>query len=113
MKANPRGQAAEEAACLYLQKQGCRIIARNWHCRFGEIDIIAQDHNCIAFIEVRHRSSQSHGGAAASITPTKLAKLTRSSECWLQQNPQQHDCRLDALLTDNLHDWQWLKNIGM
>ena len=39
---HPSGQAAEDAAAHFLEKQGCRIIARNWHCPFGEIDLIAE-----------------------------------------------------------------------
>ena len=71
------GQAAEDIAAGYLKKQGCRILARNWHCRYGEIDIIAEQGGVYLFVEVRQRRSQSFGGAAASITPAKLAKMRR------------------------------------
>lgn len=106
------GGAAEEAACRYLTARGCRIVERNWHCRYGEIDIVAEDGDVVVFVEVRRRSSGAYGGAAASITPAKLGKLRRSAECWLQGRPSVADCRIDALLTENGRDWVWLKNIG-
>lgn len=109
---HPRAQAAEEAACGYLKRCGCRILARNWHCRYGEIDIIAQEGQTVLFVEVRQRSCQAFGGAAASITPAKLAKLSRSAEAWLQQHAPHADCRLDAVLLDGNGPPQWLKNIG-
>ena len=46
------GQAAEDKACAFLKKQGFKIVARNWHCTFGEIDIIATKKQLLAFIEV-------------------------------------------------------------
>ncbi len=107
------GSAAEEAACRYLKQQGCRIVARNWHCRYGEIDIIAEDGAVLVFVEVRQRSSGTFGGAAASITAAKLAKMSRSAEAWLQQHRPQAACRLDAVLIEGQQPPQWLKNIGV
>ncbi|WP_314253136.1 YraN family protein [Eikenella halliae] len=106
------GQAAEDTAAGYLKKQGCRILARNWHCRYGEIDIIAEQGGVYLFVEVRQRRSQSFGGAAASITPVKLAKLSRSAETWLQQNAPNQPCRIDAVLIEGDRPPQWLKDIG-
>ena len=106
------GQAAEEAAYGYLKQQGCRILARNWHCRYGEIDIIARQGDVHLFVEVRCRSSNAFGGAAASITPSKLAKLSRSAELWCQQNAPDSPCRLDAVLIEGEGLPQWLQNIG-
>ena len=64
------------------------------------------------FVEVRQRRSQSFGGAAASITPAKLAKLSRSAEAWLQQNAPNQPCRIDAILMEGEQPPQWLKDIS-
>lgn len=109
---HPQGSAAEEAACGYLKRQGCRILARNWHCRYGEIDIIAEEGGTVLFVEVRSRSSCTFGGAAASITPAKLAKLSASAETWLRQHRPDAACRIDAVLLEGSAPPQWLKNIG-
>ena len=54
MKLNhPQGQAAEEQALAYLQQQGCQLIARNWHCKHGEIDLIMLSGCLLLFIEVK------------------------------------------------------------
>lgn len=98
---HPTGQAAENKAVDYLQKQGFKIIARNWHCAFGEIDIIATKKRLLAFIEVKYRKSAAFGGAAYSITPSKLLKLQRSIEFYLQHNRHKGDIRLDAILIED------------
>lgn len=98
---HPTGQAAEDKAVDYLQKQGFKIVARNWHCAFGEIDIIATKKALLLFVEVKYRKSAAFGGAAYSITPSKLWKLQRSIEFYLQHNAHKGDIRLDAILIED------------
>lgn len=107
---HPQGQAAEEAAWQFLRRRGCRLLARNWHCPFGEIDLIVEDCGVLVFVEVRYRHSTTFGGAAHSITPAKLARLTRSAEYYLQQYGHRA-CRLDAVLLQPQQEPQWLTNI--
>lgn len=109
---HPQGAAAEEAAWRFLQAQGCRLLARNWHCPYGEIDLVVEHRRCVVFVEVRFRSGRGFGGAAASITPAKLAKLRRSAEYYLQQHPGHTDCRIDALLLEPGRAPEWLHNIS-
>lgn len=112
MKLNhPTGQAAEDRALAYLQAQGYELVARNWHCPYGEIDLIMKHGNSLIFIEVKYRKSQNFGGAAYSITPTKLAKLQRSIEYYLQINKLNIPCRLDAMLLQGNQPPNWVKNI--
>lgn len=112
MKLNhPTGQAAEDRALAYLQAQGYELVARNWHCPYGEIDLIMKHGNNLIFIEVKYRKSQNFGGAAYSITPTKLAKLQRSIEYYLQINKLNTPCRLDAMLLQGNQPPNWVKNI--
>ncbi len=106
------GSAAEDAALAFLQAQGCTLLARNWHCPFGEIDLIVKNGGQIVFVEVKYRKSSGFGGAAYSITPSKLAKLQRSAEHYLQQHKLHNiSCRLDAVLIQGTHAPSWLQNI--
>ena len=112
MKLNhPTGQAAEDRALAFLQANGCELVARNWHCRFGEIDLIMRSGCFLLFIEVKFRKSEQFGGAAYSITPSKLAKMQCSAECYLQNYPHSHGCRLDAVLLQGNQTPQWIQNI--
>ena len=65
------GQHAENACCKYLQKQGLKLLSRNYRGKRGEIDIIMQDKDSLVFVEVRYRKNNLFGGALASITPKK------------------------------------------
>ena len=106
------GSAAEDAALLFLQNKGCTLLARNWHCPYGEIDLIVRDGRQIVFVEVKYRKGSSFGGAAYSITPSKLAKLQRSIEHYLQQHKLNNiACRLDAVLIQGGNTPNWLHNI--
>jgi len=106
-----RGWHAENFAALFLQQQGLKLVARNYRCRFGEIDLIARDGKTLVFVEVRMRASDQFGGAAASITAGKRRKLLRTARHYLAGAAHTPACRFDALLvngTDN--SVEWLKN---
>jgi len=80
------GLRAEDAAAAYLDAQGARILLRNYHCRCGELDIVAQlGESELAIVEVRTRSSSAYGGAAASVDATKRQRLVRAANRLLQQ----------------------------
>lgn len=96
-----QGEAGEDAALAFLQSQGCTLLARNWHCAYGEIDLIVKNGGMILFVEVKYRKNRQFGGAAYSISPSKLLKLQRSVEYYLQQNRLTNvPCRLDAVLIE-------------
>lgn len=95
---NNRGKDAEARAARYLESQGLAIVARNYHCRYGEIDLIARDGATLVFVEVRARSSNAFGGAAASITTGKQQKLTRTALHYLAGAGRTPQCRFDAML---------------
>ncbi len=106
-----RGAEAENLAAAYLQQAGLTLVARNYRCRFGEIDVVAREGKTLVFVEVRMRSSNRFGGAAASITAAKRAKLLRTARHYLAGIARAPACRFDALLingTDN--SIEWLKN---
>lgn len=106
-----KGAAAEQAAADFLVAQRLKIVARNWRCRLGEIDLIADDRGTLVFVEVRKRSDPRFGDAAASITPAKQAKLIAAAQLYLSTLPRVPPCRFDAVLIDGNGAPRWLKHI--
>ena len=74
------GTGAEQRAAEFLQKAGFQILLRNYRCRTGELDIVARDSRMLIIAEVRLRSSEQFGGAAASITWRKQRRIVRASQ---------------------------------
>lgn len=107
-----KGSDAEQIAVSYLQRQHLLLIARNYRCRFGEIDLIMRDGTTLVFIEVRMRANEKYGGAAASITPAKQARLLRTARHYLSELNTEQPCRFDALLLSgtNGQEIEWIKN---
>ncbi len=104
-----QGQAGEDAALKYLQQHGLTLTARNFRCKGGEIDLIMQDRGSLVFVEVRKRSSQRHGGAAASITAAKQRRLWIAAQVYLQRYRTLPACRFDVVAIDG-DTLSWLKN---
>lgn len=69
------GQAGEAFACAYLENKGWSILARNWRCREGEIDIVALDGRCVVIVEVKTRRSTRFGRPIEAVTDVKLRRL--------------------------------------
>ncbi len=103
------GAAAEQQAALFLQQRGLSILTRNYRCRGGEIDLIAQDGNTLIFVEVRARRNAHYGGAAASITRHKQQRLIQAARHYLMHLPTEPICRFDAILIDGDH-LEWLRS---
>ena len=112
MNENNAGLAAEKLAATFLANQGLKLVTQNYHCRFGEIDLIMTDASTLVFIEVRLRSNKQFGSAAASITLQKQQKLILTAQHYLQQHGDKRACRFDVLLMDKveLGAVTWLKN---
>jgi len=106
-----RGASAEAAAETFLSGHGLRLLARNYRCRFGELDLIMRDGQTLVFVEVRYRRSHSFGGALASITAAKREKLLRTARHYMASRNEIPDCRFDAvLLSGDTLELQWIKN---
>lgn len=83
------GQHGEALAADHLQAQGLQVIARNYRCRMGELDLIATEPPDILVIaEVRLRSRSDYGGGAASVDWKKRHRILRTSRHLLMQHPQ-------------------------
>lgn len=79
------GELGERLAVEYLQASGLRVLARNWRCRYGELDVIAADDaaRVLVFVEVKTRTSDRFGGVPYAVTPQKLRRLRRLAGLWL------------------------------
>ncbi len=103
------GAAAEQAAADYLLGQGLRLVARNFRCRGGEIDLIMREGSTLVFVEVRARARSDFGGAAASITRTKQARIILAARHYLAEFKVDAPCRFDAVLLQG-GELQWLRS---
>jgi len=106
------GAAAEDRAALHFEAAGLQLLARNYLCRMGELDLVARDGDVLVVAEVRLRDSMRFGGAAASITWRKRARIVRATRHLLARDPslQQLRVRFDALLIDGAQgEVQWIK----
>ena len=106
-----QGAAAEQLAADYLQNRGLRLVERNFRVRGGEIDLICRDGKSTVFVEVRLRSRGEFGGAAASITAAKQARLILAARHGLQRHGET-PCRFDCVLLDGLEpkNIEWLRD---
>jgi putative endonuclease len=103
-----KGADAEQRAADHLARQGLSVIGRNFRVRGGEIDLICRDGATTVFVEVRLRSRNDFGGAAASITPTKQARLVLAARYWLARHGET-PCRFDCVLFDGADSIEWLR----
>jgi putative endonuclease len=94
------GADAEERAAQLLQGAGYAIVERNYRCRLGELDIVARRGAQLVIAEVRLRSNRAFGGAAASVSAAKRARIVRATRYLLMRQPQlaQLEVRFDTLL---------------
>ena len=81
-----RGNAGEEAAAHYLHSQGYQVVDRNFHCPWGEIDIVACQGTTVVFVEVKARRSDAMGAAVESVTPRKQQHLVMAAQEYLQRH---------------------------
>ena len=112
MTSRDAGIAAEALAERFLAGNGLHIVARNYRCRLGEIDLIARDGDTLVFVEVRLRRGRDFGGAAASITAVKRARLVNAAKLYLAGLSRTPPCRFDAILLDALDPAriEWIKD---
>ena len=92
-----RGSAAEALACKLLAQFGYRILERNFRCKLGELDIVADDHGTLVFIEVRSRSDDRFGRAQVGLV--KQRQVSRVASWYLvQRRPGQRRMRFDVVV---------------
>ena len=90
------------------------MVARNYHCRMGEIDLIMRDGNFLAFVEVRYRKNDDYGSAAASVTRQKQRRILMTAHHYLQNERLYRDspCRFDVITVSGQYNPRidWIKD---
>lgn len=96
------GALGEQLAVAYLHRRGLLILDRNWRCRYGELDVIAEHVDpetggrTLVFVEVKTRTGDGFGGLAEAVTPVKARRLRRLAGLWLRE----HDGSWSAVRID-------------
>ena len=94
------GALGEQLAVDHLTALGLRVLARNWRCRYGELDVIASDADgrTVVFVEVKTRTSERFGGVAEAVSPDKVRRLRRLAGLWLAgQERRWTNVRIDVV----------------
>lgn len=109
------GRQAESYALDYLREQQLSLVARNWTCRYGELDLIMTDRATLVFIEVRYKRHLGFMSPIESINRAKQQKIIRAATAFIQQQAewQQHPCRFDVIgVTGAMHNlsYDWIQN---
>lgn len=81
-----KGRLGEDAVCSFLEQRGHEIIARNYHRRCGEIDIISKCGGFVVFTEVKSRKRGSMISGLEAVNLRKQAKIIRTADLWLSDN---------------------------
>jgi putative endonuclease len=102
-----QGREAEAWACDYLQRRGLKPLAKNFRCRYGEIDLIMQDGRTLVFVEVKYRGRDDYG---------KQAKLIKTAMTYMQQEkPLLQNMRFDVVAMrpgiEEKFACEWLQNV--
>jgi putative endonuclease len=94
------GALGEQLAVEHLTALGLRVLARNWRCRYGELDVVASDADgrTVVFVEVKTRTSDRFGGVAEAVSPDKVRRLRRLAGLWLaSQDRGWANVRIDVI----------------
>jgi putative endonuclease len=93
------GRWGEDLAVRHLEAEGLEVVARNWRCREGELDIVMRDTGLLVFVEVKTRSSLLFGPPAEAVTPGKAARIRRLAQRWLVETrpPYAPELRFDVI----------------
>lgn len=95
------GSLGEKLAQAFLKKRGYQIIETNYRCPHGEIDIVARQKDCLAFVEVRSKKNLDYGTPEESITQRKKERLVSSALAYLQEHEAfRGSWRIDVVLIE-------------
>ena len=107
---NHGGARAEDLCAELMRRAGLVLVERNWRCRHGEIDLIAEERGMLVFAEVRMRSGPGFGGAAESVTAAKRQRLLAAARLYLSRRADT-PCRFDVFLVDGAgSNVQWIRD---
>ncbi len=90
------GKRGEDLAARHLVDRGYKILARNWRCEVGELDLVVLDGDCLVCVEVRARRGRALGTPEESITPAKQERLLNLAWSYMMAHDWTGDCRIDV-----------------
>lgn len=91
------GASGEEAVAAWYAEHGYEILARNWRCRAGELDLVVRRGRTFVFCEVKTRSSDAFGAPVEAVTRDKQVRLRHLAARWLEDAPlRPTDIRFDV-----------------
>jgi putative endonuclease len=96
-KSNTLGAWGEDKALEFLTQQGFSLVERNYHSRYGEIDLIVENHQFLVFAEVKLRKSCRYGTPAEAVTSKKQERLRNTALLYLQSHPTDKQPRFDVV----------------
>jgi putative endonuclease len=105
-----QGRLGEDRALAHLEAHGLTLVARNFLCKAGEIDLVMHEGPMLVFVEVRRRASRRFGGAVYSVTPAKQQRLLRAAQFYLLRHPIPPPCRFDLVAIDE-DKLSWIQNV--
>jgi putative endonuclease len=95
------GAWGEDLASIWLQEHGYRVVARNWRCPRGELDIVCELGDDIIFVEVKSRRGTLLGAPEEAVTPGKQRRLIRAAQYFLLKSRQeQRSYRIDVIAVE-------------
>lgn len=97
MIGNSRGYDGESIAARYLEKKGYKITARNYHTRFGELDIVCENKKYIVIVEVKTRREGAISTGREAVSPAKIRKIIKSAVLFLQASKTKLQPRFDVV----------------
>lgn len=107
------GQEYEQRAETFLLTQGVKILARNFYCKGGELDLVGLDQDCLVFVEVKYRHNPKFGHPNEFVSSPKQQRLYQCAQTFLFKNPkfQAYPMRFDVIsYTSTQTTPDWIKN---
>lgn len=97
-RARAVGEQGEELACAHLEQLGWEVLARNWRCPLGELDVVASDAGLLVFCEVKTRRSTRFGTPLEAVDVHKARRLRRLAWAWLAEHGRRGEAfRIDVV----------------
>ncbi len=94
------GRWGESVAAHHLEAKGYQIVERNWRCRHGEIDLVAQAGDELVFVEVKTRRGRAMGAPEEALTPHKSRKLMQLGQLYTAEKELDVDWRIDLVAVE-------------
>jgi putative endonuclease len=105
-----RGESAEQQAYQFLLKKGLKLVARNFRCKQGELDLIMTDQQTLVIIEVRFRQTDQYGSAAESVTRAKQSRIIAATQIYLSAQKINKPIRFDVVALSGNGNIDWIQN---